>query len=463
MAESLCVPIASSDYQSLMLRIKELEEIVAELKKDNEAKATIITEQSKQIEELKAKLAKYENPHTPSSAQRYKKNSESKNSSKRRGAPNGHRGATRPTPEPDRVVEVTADQCDLCGSTNLEECGVEKQVIEEIPPPPKIEVIQFNRHKYKCQDCEREFTAKDEECPQKGRFGVNLLVYLIMLKFSLRGVLRRIKDFAFHLNAFDITPKGIQDAILRVGGACKTSYSTNIDKVRAAAWNYMDETGIRVLGKNYWLWTFRTPDGEVVVVIRPSRGQNVLREIFGGDITAAGVVDGWRAYNIIPILQRCWAHLIRDVDAFIEQPGGKELSEAIHEKFKSLKGFLDKDPPTSMEERKQQKEVWDREMAELAEQFSKFKELKKPVTYIRNGLGNWYTCLLYPGMEPTNNLSEQVIREHVLMRKIIGTFRSENGAEYYQYIASVFATWRLQGKDIYDELKKLLVNELCLR
>lgn len=79
----------------------------------------------------------------------------------------------------------------------------------------------------------------------------------------------------------------------------------------------MDETGIRVLGKNYWLWTFRTPDGEVVVVIRPPRGQNVLREIFGGDINGAGVVDDWRAYNIIPVLQRCWAHLIMDVDGTI--------------------------------------------------------------------------------------------------------------------------------------------------
>ena len=384
MAESLSVemPVTASEYQSLMLQIKELEEIVAGLKKDNEEKAKIIAEQTKQIEELKAKLAKYENPHTPSSAQRYKKRSESKKS-KRRGAPKGHRGATRPTPEPDRVVEVTAEQCDRCGSPNLEECGVEKEVIEEIPPPPKIEVIQFNRHKYKCQDCEHEFTAKDAECPQKGRFGVNLLVYLIMLKFSLRGVLRRIKDFAFHLNAFDITPKGIQDAILRVGEACKNAYSVNIEKVRNAEWNYMDETGMRVLGKNYWLWTFRTPDDEVVVAIRPSRGRDVLREIFGVDINGAGVVDGWRAYNIIPVLQRCWAHLIREVDAFIENPGGKELSEAIREKFKALKEFLGKDPPASMEERKQQKEVWDREMAELAEQFSKFTELKKPVTYIR--------------------------------------------------------------------------------
>jgi hypothetical protein len=67
------------------------------------------------------------------------------------------------------------------------------------------------------------------------------------------------------------------------------------------------------------------------------------------------------------------------------------------------------------------------------------KELKKPLTYLRNGFGRWYTCLLYPGMEPTNNLGEQAMREHVIMRKIIGCFRSEKGAENYQYIASLLA------------------------
>jgi len=45
-----------------------------------------------------------------------------------------------------------------------------------------------------------------------------------------------------------------------------------------------------------------------------------------------------------------------------------------------LKEFIGKDPPTFMEERKHQKEEYDMEMAEFAEQFSKFKELKKPVT-----------------------------------------------------------------------------------
>ena len=114
-SQRVVMSILASEYQSLIVRVKELEETVAELKRDNEEKAKIIAEQAKQIEELKAKLARYENPHTPPSAERYKKESKSRNPQKRHSAPNGrHRGATRPTPEPDKMVEVTADQCDHC-------------------------------------------------------------------------------------------------------------------------------------------------------------------------------------------------------------------------------------------------------------------------------------------------------------------------------------------------------------
>ena len=65
------------------------------------------------------------------------------------------------------------------------------------------------------------------------------------------------------------------------------------------------------------------------------------------------------------VLQRCWAHQVREVDVFVEKPEGKELSEAIYERFKALKGFLGEEPLVSMEKWKQQKEVWDK-IAELA-------------------------------------------------------------------------------------------------
>ena len=84
------------------------------------------------------------------------------------------------------------------------------------------------------------------------------------------------------------------------------------------------------------------------------------------------------------------------------------------------------------------------------------------MTYIRNGVSSWYTCILYTGMEPTNNLGEQAMREHVILRKIIGCFRSEGGAENYQYIASLLASWRLQRKNGFVELEGVLRKELCL-
>jgi hypothetical protein len=103
------------------------------------------------------------------------------------------------------------------------------------------------------------------------------------------------------------------------------------------------------------------------------------------------------------------------------------------------------------------------EMEELVEKYADYKEIREPITYIKNGLNNRYTCMLYPGMEPTNNLGEQAMREHVIIRKIIGTFRSENGSVNYQYIASMLATWELQGKNPFEELESLLRKELCLK
>ena len=63
-------------------------------------------------------------------------------------------------------------------------------------------------------------------------------------------------------------------------------------------------------------------------------------------------------------------------------------------------------------------------MEETVKCYDLCKELHNLIEYIRNTLGSWFTCLLYLGMESTNNIVEQVIREHVVIGKIIGTLRS---------------------------------------
>jgi transposase len=428
--------------------------IIKKLQQENQ-------ELKEKITKLENKLHTYENPHVPPSQRRFRGGFRGITNHHKHGAPRGHKGATRKTPEIDEVVSVTSDNCPFCGKKPGESKEVETVVIEELPPPRKSKVTQYEFHTYECQHCGSRFTTKHEDCPQKGVFGVNLLTYITMLRFHLRGVLRRIQSYLFHLCGFDISTTGIHDVLLRVGEACKKEYFHLLHRVRTAQWRYTDETGFHVNGEKWWLWNFRTDNDESLVVIRKSRGRKVLQEIYGEKPVGVDVADGWRAYNYLENVQRCWAHLLREVDEYKDKSAnGKRLSEEIHQKYYDLKDFLGKDPP--LEKRKVQKNIWDRGLAELVEKYSNFKELQKPVKYIKFGKSSWYTCLLYPGMEPTNNLGEQAIREHVVIRKIIGTFRSEDGSENYQYIASMFATWRLQGKNVFDELEKLLRRELCL-
>ena len=418
------------------------------------------------IKDLEKRLVYYENAHTPPSARKLpkKKKQDAKKSSKtgKRGAPKGHKGATRPKPESDETIEVIADECERCGSQNVQDLDeVKKRIIEDFLRSQDIEINQYNQHKMKCMDCGHEFISKHPDCPQKGNFGISLLVHVTMLKFHLRGVLRKIQDFLFFENNFEISTKGVHDILLRVGDACKISYEKNIELIRNAAWVHIDETGIKIKGEKYWLWIFRTNTNDILVVIRKSRGGKVLDEILGEDWNTPIIVDGWKAYWKYLIVQRCWAHLLREIDAFEElSDHGKQLSETIHDCFNSLKEFLEKEP--SMGERRKRKSEFEHEMKDIVEKYSKFKELHKPTTYLKNGLGKWYTCLLFPGMEPTNNLGEHAMREHVIMRKIIGCFRSKRGAKNYQYIASLLASWKLQNKNIFKELENLLRNQLCM-
>ena len=434
--------------------IRQLEQRVKQLEEENNGL-------KKRITYLENKIKAYENPHTPSSMQRFKNSTGGTNPPGRRGAPPGHHGATRERPEPDEIIPVTMDQCPRCGSYLGAAIGMESRTIEELPPPQKIKVTRYDLHRYVCPGCGAPITATHTDCPQAGDFGVRLMTHITITKFHQRGVLRRIQDSLLEQYRFQISPKGIHDVLLRVGDACVPEYEQLLQLIRAARWRHADETSMPVMGKNRWLWLFRTEQSEVLVVIRPSRGKKVLEEILGVGFQGAMVNDGYSSYQSLPVVQRCWAHLLREVDHGSEPSDHEQIfSVEVHRRFDALKDFIGKDPPMNV--RIQQKTAWDEELAALVDAYIEYPEVRVKAQYIQHGLGSWHTCLLYPGMQPTNNLAEQAIREHVIVRKIIGTFRSEKGSENYQCIASLLATWRLQGKNMSEELEKLLRRELCL-
>lgn len=53
--------------------------------------------------------------------------------------------------------------------------------------------------------------------------------------------------------------------------------------------------------------------------------------------------------------------------------------------------------------------------------------MRELVTLVKNGKEHWFTCVLYPEVEPTNNRAERGIRKFVILEKIMGCLRSEQG------------------------------------
>ena len=142
---------------------------------------------------------------------------------------------------------------------------------------------EYDLDVYKCSNCGIEVKAKHRDCPQTGDMGVYLLNYITMLKYNLRGPIRRVQEFLKTNNDLDLSVKGINDALLRVGESSRAEYSRIQDRIRRSKWVHIDETGFHVNGKKYWLWAFRSAENEAIVFITDSRGRDVVRLIMGED------------------------------------------------------------------------------------------------------------------------------------------------------------------------------------
>ncbi len=435
---------------------RDIEKYIRKLESTIEKYVKEIETLRNENESLKKKLLLYENPHTPPSRKMFPP--KVTNPPGKRGAPIGHRGATRVLDKPDEIIHVSEDTCPKCSHPLGSPVRMEKRTIFDIPPPQKIVVTEYDVDVYRCNNCGSEVKARHRDLPQKGDIGIYLLNYITMLKYNLRGLIRRVQELLIANNNLDLSTKGINDALLRVGDASRKEYDAIRNRVSHSRWVHIDETGFHVEGQKSWLWAFRSAENDILVVITDSRGRDVVKETMGDDFHGPVVVDGWKAYSYLTIIQRCWAHLIREVDVFKSSDMGMKLSGEVHSIFTELKESLKSD---DMDYRKTAKTAFDSRMDDLVKRYDPHQDLHKPVEYIRNGLNSWFTCLLYPGMEPTNNLAEQAIREHMVIRKIIGTFRSESGSQNYQYISSLLATWRMKGLSMFTEMDKTLRKELC--
>jgi len=414
-----------------------------------------------EIEKLKRELRKYKNPNTPHSAHPHlKPNTQGTTAGGKRGAPEGHTGTSRSWKKPDETRPIIAEECPGCHSKDIEITGKQHRQVEEMPPDIQPTIVNVERDICKCNTCKLEFVARDGRTPIQGRFGINLMVLVIFLKFIVRGVLRKTVSFLDASFALRLAPASVQAIVARAAEAAKIEYSSLKQRIREARIIYADETSFSVLGKNWWVWVFRS-DTDLLFVIRNSRGNNVLEEILGKAFTGIVVCDCWRAYDFLSNaqIQRCWAHLLRKSKELCQSVVGQHFHDKIHMLFDEIKQFNSKEHTEKQRARKYKQMT--AKLQRILAYYSRYAECEGVIKYIDFHLESWFTCIKIAGVEPTNNYAEQAIRETVIVRKIIGAFRSESGTKVYETLASLLATWQFQKRDIKQELKRMLTTNLC--
>jgi len=247
------------------------------------------------------------------------------------------------------------------------------------------------------------------------------------------------------------------NVIQKTSAAFATPYAELQEALVEQTYLGVDESGHKDSGARLWTWCFRAPRF-TVFHIDPSRGSDVLKAILTG--TFGGILgsDYFSAYHKYlsdcgVLIQFCWAHLIRDIRFLAEHTDrslrlwGHKLLGWVRQLFETWhratsmtharfarsmdrirRGFLQavRRPP------------WRSEARTLAERFH------------GREADNYFHFLTRPGIEPTNNQTEQAIRHIVIDRHITQGTRGSRGQRWCERVWTILATCRQQKRRVFD-------------
>ena len=394
-----------------------------------------------QIEELRQKYFK---KNTPKS-----EDDDPPHSPKKRGAPVGHVGATRKTPDHvDEHVDVRLDRCPECGGTDLRACQRYEDHYQEDIVLPQVRVTRFRHHFYYCRGCQDVvYGVGQGEVPNSyiGPVAKSMAVFLrYQMKIPYRKVRQLFQEF-FHLSYVPSSGPGFDRQIRNRGSPLYKKLRQNLVN---QPFVHIDETGWRNEGINHWLWCFITQNS-VIYHIDRSRGGKVVAAILGQQYAGVLISDFLAAYNQIKARkQRCLVHLLRLIKKRqVYFAGDRKRSKHFAHLKKQVKSIM---ALSKQMGKKRPKRFIDRK-ADLIAKLRRALQttLGHPRTdkFLRKLSGRineLVTCLDDPQICAHNNLAERLLRDNVIMRKITFGNRSfyEDGQQNHAVLMSLIQTVR---------------------
>ena len=376
------------------------------------------------------------------------------------GGQPGHEGHQRmvvPEEQVDRIVAVKPRHCRRCGGplAGADAAPTRHQVMEL--PRVRPRVTEYQLHTLWCGGCGVTTTAPVPPGVPRGAFGPRLQavaavctgVYHLSRRTTV-GVLGDLFGVRMSVGALSACEQAVSGAVAVPVGQAHAYVQ------QRAAVRHADETGGRERRRRAWLWVMVGPL-VTVFMVHAQRSTAAARALLGDCVAAILVSDRWSAYHYWATEQRqlCWAHLLREFQAFTERGGaaarlGRALLRDATEMFAAWDRVRDGT--------RSRRQFW-REMRPLRRRVegrlrrgTAVAEAKTAATcrdLVKLTPALW-TFIDLPDVEPTNNAAERAIRRAVLWRK--GSFGSHSpaGSRFAERMLTIAATLKQQDRNVVD-------------
>jgi transposase len=436
------------------LRVRD--ERIRVLERDNaELKAKLQTLHRRQFKSDKKKNAETEEKEVENAS------SALETEKKRRGAPVGHPGWSRPQPDHiDRTVEVPAPTfCPHCQSkdlTPMEETTEHLQ--EDIVIQPRTLVTRYLHGQAFCPRCHRPVVQAGEGELLNAPIGPVAKSVAIYLRYRIGIPYRKTTEIFRELFGLRFVPASALLFDRQAAGRGMPLYEDLREKIRTSNVVHADETSWRSDGLGHFVW-FAGNENLAFFHIDRHRSADVAQTIFGENFDGTLVRDRYAAYHGIgEDWQICLAHIITNAKEIRAEhallpPTEKDAavgpfcdrlmdlcSRLCNTGQKLNSGDLPWKVATKIEKR------FVKELNNLCKQPLRFKPAETLRTYLAGPEQKFlFTFLRRPGVAPTNNHAEQSLRSLVIFRKICFGTRSERGLKTHSILPSLVQTARKQG------------------
>lgn len=379
--------------------------------------------------------------------------------SKKKGAKIGHEKQERQLVEnPDKVIEVYVDNCENCQINLLDQVPVHiiRRQITELPEIKPV-VLETRQYVVDCPGCGKRQHRELPEGREAGRyFGPRLEAMVTNLHHEHHIGFKRLRQICDEVLGLRLSAGGAVAIVKRAGRAAENEAEAIGERVRQSKVIGSDETSARVHGRNWWEWVFVGDHCEYHTIV-PSRGYDVIETFMRACQAEVWICDCWKAQLNAPakMYQICLAHQIRNLQGLIDKRPHLAWAGEMQALFRNAMHLRKR--REKMTERRYERQVAliEKELERLLKRtFSGTgRNLLERYRKYRNSL---FVFLHRSDVPAHNNACERALRPSVIHRKVLGSFRSDWGAQAYASLATVLNTAKRSGQSAFQKLVQLM-------